>query len=217
MSLENSSSAISVLLKGNWQDSFNNTEFPSQGYLFDQPSHYGAGIIDFQQPYNVSTDISSTTEQITITVLLYVQGREVQMRFLVRKEKMPNRYQVTANINAVIEAESAVQTVLEESEELYTALLLDKETLEMCLENGILSYVRKLDSEIYNIYKNVTAVKYRLLEDGDIPEKRVLRIEINLTGDPVQILQDERKLHAFLFSQVPKEKQHLFSITYRMP
>lgn len=118
-----------------------------------------------------------------------------------------------ANINAVMEAESTVQTALKESEELQ----LDGETMKMCLENGILSYVRKLDSEIYNIYKNVITIKYRLLEDEDIPEKMILRIEINLTGDPVQILQDERKLHAFLFSQVPKEKQHLFSITYRIP
>lgn len=110
-----------------------------------------------------------------------------------------------------------MQTALKESEELHTTLPMDKETLRMCLENGILSYVRKLDSEIYNIYKNVITVKYRLLEDGDIPEKRVLRIEINLTGDPIQILQDEKRLHAFLFSDVPEEKQHLFSITYRIP
>ena len=114
-------------------------------------------------------------------------------------------------------SESAVQTALKESEELHTTLQMGKETLIMCIENGILSYVRRLDSEIYNIYKNVITVKYRLLEDGDIPEKRVLRIEINLTGDPIQILQDEKRLHAFLFSDVPEEKQHLFSITYRIP
>lgn len=111
---------------------------------------------------------------------------------------------------------SSIQTILKEDEELHPELPFDEETEKMCLENAIFSYVRKLDSEIYKIYKNVTIVKYRLLEDRDIPEKRVLMIEINLTGDPVQILQDERKLHAFLFSQVPKEKQHLFSITYRM-
>jgi len=98
-----------------------------------------------------------------------------------------------------------------------TDLQLDEETTEMCIRNGLLPYVEKVDNEIYKVYKNVIMIKHRVLDYGDIPKQERLRFEIHLTGDPEEILKDEKKLHAFLFSQVPKEKQDFFSLTYRIP
>lgn len=93
---------------------------------------------------------------------------------------------------------------------------LDEETTKMCIRNGLLPYVEKVDNEIFRVYKNVIMIKHRVLDYGDILKQERLRFEIHLTGEPDEILQDEKKLHAFLFSQVPDEKQDFFSLTYRI-
>jgi hypothetical protein len=98
-----------------------------------------------------------------------------------------------------------------------TELQLDEETTKMCNQNGLLTYMKILDAEIYKTYKNVIMIKHRVLDYGDMLKQERLRFEIHLTGEPEEILKDEKKLHAFLFSQIPKEKQDFFSITYRIP
>ena len=96
-------------------------------------------------------------------------------------------------------------------------LPLDEETRNMCIRNGLLPYIQRVDDEIIRVYKNVIAIKHRVLDYGDIPKEERLRFEIHLTGEPEEILKDEKKFHTFLFNQIPEEKQHFFSLTYRIP
>lgn len=100
--------------------------------------------------------------------------------------------------------------------EIATTPQLDEETIEMCIRNGLIPYVEKVDSEIFRVYKNVIMIRHRVLDYGDIPKQERLRFEIHLTGEPEEILQDEKKLYDFLFSQIPDEKQDFFSFTYRI-
>jgi len=94
---------------------------------------------------------------------------------------------------------------------------LDADVEEWCRKQDILRYVGRLDTAIYDIYKNVRTIRHRLVVHPEIPGQRKVRFEIHLTGEPLQILKDEKKLYATFFRQVPAERQHLFSFTYRIP
>jgi len=97
-----------------------------------------------------------------------------------------------------------------------TELQLDEETAKMCMKNALITYIKRLDAEIYKTYENVSMIKHRVLDYGDPIDGERLRFEIHLTGEPEEILKSEKKLHAFLFKSIPEEKQHFFSFTYRI-
>lgn len=91
---------------------------------------------------------------------------------------------------------------------------LDQETLRVCRENSLLEYIDPLNDKIHEIYHNVIQIRHRVLSFPDTPEREVVRFEIHLSGDPAQILADEKEFRSVFYEQVPEDRQDFFSFTY---
>lgn len=93
---------------------------------------------------------------------------------------------------------------------------LDSESQNICLENNLLPYIKQVHDTIYETYRSVSFVEPKLIEDPETPNYKKICFEIHLTGKPVQILEDEEKFYILFLEEVPEEKQHFFTITYRV-
>jgi hypothetical protein len=78
------------------------------------------------------------------------------------------------------------------------------------------AYVDILDGKIRELYHDVKEIRHKILPlpDPSFPER--LRFEIHLSGEPKQILSEEKLFHQAFFDIVPEEKQEFFSFTYRI-
>jgi len=93
---------------------------------------------------------------------------------------------------------------------------LDSESSSIFLENNLFQYIKQVHNTIYETYRGVSFVETKLIEDPEIPNDPKICFEIHLTGEPVQILEDEEKFYVLFFEEVPGEKQHFFTFTYQV-
>jgi hypothetical protein len=93
---------------------------------------------------------------------------------------------------------------------------LDSDVQSMALKKNLLPYVSQLRNTILETYRGVIFVNSKLIEDPEAPDYERISFEIHLTGEPTQILKDEKAFHTIFFQKVPDEKQKFFTFTYRV-
>lgn len=93
---------------------------------------------------------------------------------------------------------------------------MDEEAMEICQRKGLSPYIKTLDNMIYETYQGVDFIEHSLLKDPDTPEHEQLCFEIHITGEPDKIIGDQREFYLAFIKQVPREKRHFFTFTYRV-
>ena len=105
---------------------------------------------------------------------------------------------------------------LNHGELVESAVQLDSKAKNMCLKNDLLLYIKPIYDTIYEAHKGVDSVEVELVEDPEIPNYEKMCFEIHLTGEPTQILEDEKTLYTLFFEKIPEDKEHFFVFTYRI-
>lgn len=93
---------------------------------------------------------------------------------------------------------------------------MDEEAMEICQRKGLSPYIKTLDNMIYETYQGVDFIEHSLLKDPDTPEHEQLCFEIHITSEPDKIIEDQREFYLAFIQQVPREKRHFFTFTYRV-
>ena len=86
----------------------------------------------------------------------------------------------------------------------------------MCLKNNLLPHIKQLHNMVHETFRDVRFIETKLVKDPEISDYEKKCFEIHLKGEPVQILEDEETFYALFYEEVPKEKQHFFTFTYRV-
>ena len=93
---------------------------------------------------------------------------------------------------------------------------MSEEVIEICEREGLSPYIEPVDKMIHRIYRGVDFIEHTLLRDPEAPELKQLCFEIHITGQPDEIIEDQKKFYRALIRQVPREKRRFFTFTYHV-
>lgn len=100
------------------------------------------------------------------------------------------------------------------SDKLRLTQTIDTEIRNFCYSKGLLSYISSIQDMIQNSYRNVENIRLERIKHPEDSDYEKIRFEIQLRGDPVEILSDEKNFYNVFFREVPENIREYFLFTY---
>jgi hypothetical protein len=92
----------------------------------------------------------------------------------------------------------------------------NQELLSIYQRNDVSQYISVIEDMIRRNYRGITSIEHNFFIDPEIPGREQICFEIYITGDPDNIIEDQKKFYKALIKSISSDIRRHFTFTYKV-